>query len=65
MPLTAPGTLTPDQTYAVTAYLLSREGLVPAGTSLDAKSLAAIVMPARDHFVQDDRRGSTGGKNVR
>lgn len=65
MPLTAPGTLTADQTYAVTAYLLNREGIVPAGTALDAKSLAAIVMPARDHFVQDDRRGSTGGKNVR
>jgi mono/diheme cytochrome c family protein len=65
MPLTAPGTLTADQTYAVTAYLLSREGIVPAGTALDAKSLAAIVMPARDHFVPDDRRGSSGGKNVR
>ena len=65
MPLTAPGTLTPDQTYAVTAYLLNREGIVPAGTTLDAKSLTAVVMPARDHFVQDDRRGSTGGKNVR
>ena len=65
MPFTAPGSLTPDQTYAVTAYLLNREGIVPAGTNLDAKSLAGIVMPARDHFVQDDRRGSTGGKNVR
>jgi len=65
MPLTAPGTLTADQTYAVTAYLLNREGIVPAGTSIDAKALAAIQMPARSHFVQDDRRGSTGGKNVR
>lgn len=65
MPLTAPGTLTADQTYAVTAYLLSREGIIPAGTALDAKSLAAIKMPAHDHFVADDRRGSSGGKNVR
>jgi len=65
MPLTAPGTLTPDQTYAVTAFLLNKEGIVPDGTSLDAKSLAAIKMPARDHFVEDDRRGNTGGKNVR
>src|SRR5678815_4657488 len=46
MPLTAPGTLTADQTYAVTAYLLNREGILPAGASLDAKSLAAIKMPA-------------------
>jgi len=65
MPLAAPGSLTPDQTYAVTAYLLNREGIIPDGTSLDAKSLAAIQMPAKSHFVVDDRRGSTGGKNVR
>ena len=65
MPLTAPGSLTPDQTYAVTAWLLYKEGLLPAGTSLDAKGLVAIQMPMRSHFVGDDRRGSTGGKNVR
>jgi mono/diheme cytochrome c family protein len=65
MPLTAPGSLTPDQTYAVTAYLLSREGLVAANAVLDARSLPAVQMPARSHFVEDDRRGSTGGKNVR
>ena len=65
MPLTAPGTLTADQTYAVTAYLLNKEGIVPDGTTLDAKSLTAIQMPARSKFVEDDRRGSVGGKNVR
>lgn len=65
MPFTAPGTLTPDQTYAVTAFLLSREGIIPPGTRLDAKSLTAIQMPARKMFVTDNRRGSTGGKNVR
>jgi len=65
MPLTAPGSLTPDQTYAVTAYLLNREGIIPDGTTLDGKALAAIQMPAKAHFVADDRRGSAGGKNVR
>lgn len=65
MPLTAPGSLTPDQTYAVAAYLLNREGLLPAGATLDARSLPAIQMPARSHFVVDDRRGSTGGSHVR
>ena len=65
MPLTAPGSLTADQTYAVTAYLLSREGLIPANTTLDARSLPAVQMPALSHFVQDDRRGSPGGKGVR
>jgi cytochrome c len=65
MPLTTPGALTADQTYAVTAYLLSREGLLPSSASLDARSLAAIQMPAKARFISDDRRGSTGGKNVR
>jgi S-disulfanyl-L-cysteine oxidoreductase SoxD len=65
MPLTAPGSLSDEQTYAVTAYLLEREGIIPANTPLDAKSLAAIQMPAKSHFVNDNRRGSIGGKNVR
>ncbi len=65
MPLTAPGSLSPDQTYAVTAYLLSREGLIPDTMRIDAHSLPAIQMPARHRFVDDDRRGSIGGKKVR
>jgi S-disulfanyl-L-cysteine oxidoreductase SoxD len=65
MPLTTPGSLTPDQTYAVTAYLLTREGILAPGQVLDAKSLAAIQMPAQAHFVEDDRRGTTGGASVR
>lgn len=65
MPLTAPGSLTPEQTYAVTAYLLSREGLIPATATLDARSLAAVRMPALSHFVKDDRRGSLGGPSTR
>jgi len=65
MPLTAPGSLSADQTYAVTAYLLAREGILPATARLDGRSLVAVQMPARTRFVDDDRRGSLGGKNVR
>lgn len=65
MPLTAPGTLTADQTYAVTAFLLNREGLIPDSAVIDAKSLPAVNMPARSHFVKDDRAGSSGGARVR
>lgn len=65
MPFNAPGSLDPNQTYAVVAFLLSKEGIIPAGTVLDAKALTAIQMPAKSHFVMDDRTGSTGGKNVR
>ena len=65
MPLTAPGSLTPDQVYAVTAYLLNREGLIPDNAVMDAKTLPAVAMPARSHFVRDDRIGSSGGAHVR
>jgi S-disulfanyl-L-cysteine oxidoreductase SoxD len=65
MPLTAPGSLSADQTYAVTAFLLNREGILPAGTRLDARGLAAIRMPALSRFVRDDRTGSVGGSRVR
>jgi S-disulfanyl-L-cysteine oxidoreductase SoxD len=62
MPLSAPGSLTPDETYGVVAFLLSENGIVPSGTVIDAKSLPGVKMPARSHFVRDDR---TGGKTFR
>ena len=55
MPLTAPQSLSNEQVYAVTAYLLHLNGLIPQDASLDAKSLAAIRMPNRDGFVPDPR----------
>jgi cytochrome c len=51
MPLTAPQSLTDDEVYAVTAYLLSVDGIVPKDAVLDAKSLPTIRMPNRDGFV--------------
>jgi cytochrome c len=57
MPLAAPGTLTTDEVYSVTAWLLAANEILPAGSTLDSASLVAIRMPARDRFVPDDRRG--------
>lgn len=57
MPFTAPGSLTPDEIYGVVAYLLSENGVVPATTVIDAKSLPAVKMPAQPHFVVDNRTG--------
>jgi mono/diheme cytochrome c family protein len=65
MPFPAPGSLSADETYAVTAYLLARDSVISAGTTLDARTLPAVEMPARRRFVADDRRGSTGGTHVR
>ena len=57
MPQTTPGSLTDDQVYAVSAYVLHLNGLLPVDATLDSASLAAVDMPARDRFVPDDRRG--------
>ena len=55
MPQDSPQSLTPDEVYALTAYLLQLNGIVPEGTVMDAKSLPAVQMPNRDGFGPDDR----------
>ena len=57
MPQAAPGTLPPNDVYSLTAYVLHLNDLLEPGAALDADSLPRIVMPARDRFVRDDRRG--------
>jgi mono/diheme cytochrome c family protein len=57
MPQLTPGILTPDQTYAVIAYILERNGIVPADAVMNQETLPAVRMPARDRFVTDDRQG--------
>ena len=55
MPLLAPGSLTDDQVYALTAYLLAANQIVPDTATLDAAAVRAVRMPARDRFIPDDR----------
>ncbi|MGV7032785.1 c-type cytochrome [Methylobacterium symbioticum] len=55
MPLNAPQSLTNAEVYAVSAYVLHLNGLVPDDAVLDAAALAAIRMPNRDGFVPDPR----------
>jgi len=43
---------TDDEVYAVTAYILSIDGVVPQDAVLDAKSLPQVKMPNRDGFVR-------------
>ncbi len=57
MPQATPGVLTPDETYSVIAYILNLNGLVPEDATMNAETLPVVVMPARDRFVADDRRG--------
>jgi hypothetical protein len=51
MPITAPQSLTNDEVYAVTAYILSIDSIVPPDAVLNAKSLPGVRMPNRDGFV--------------
>jgi mono/diheme cytochrome c family protein len=51
MPSTRPGTLTPDQVYAVTAYTLFINGTIQETDVMDATTLPKVRMPNRDKFV--------------
>ena len=51
MPLNAAQSLTPDEVYAVSAYVLFLNGIVTQDTTLDADTLAKIKMPNREGFV--------------
>ncbi|MFL9995947.1 cytochrome c [Paraburkholderia sediminicola] len=57
MPYNAPESLSADEVYAVSAFLLNQNGIVPANTRLDAASLPRVVMPNHDGFVVDPRPG--------
>jgi len=55
MPQNAPQSLSNEDIYAVSAYILNMNGLLPADTTLDAKTLSAIKMPNRGMFTGDPR----------
>jgi mono/diheme cytochrome c family protein len=55
MPFNAPQSLTSDQVYALTVYLLFLNGIVAENTTLDAASLPRIEMPNRNGFTSDPR----------
>jgi S-disulfanyl-L-cysteine oxidoreductase SoxD len=54
-PFDEPGSLTADQVYAVTAYLLYLNGIISEQDVMDAKTLPQVKMPNRDGFVPDPR----------
>jgi len=50
MPYVTPHTLTADETYAVTAYLLALNGVIEQDAVMDAATLPKVVMPNRASF---------------
>ena len=55
MPFTAPGSLTNDEVYAVTAYILAEAKIIDTSTILDAQTLPKVQMPNRGGFLPDPR----------
>jgi len=51
MPLNREGTLTPDEVYSLTAFLLSINDVIPEDQVLDQQSLPKIKMPIGDNYA--------------
>jgi cytochrome c len=62
MPFNAPQSLSNEQVYAVAAYILFLNQIVPEDAVLDAKSLPQIKMPNRDGFITEDPRPDVKSK---
>ena len=60
MPQVTPGSLTANETYAVIAWILAENEVIARDQVMDAQSLPRVVMPSRDRFVRDDRKGGPG-----
>ncbi len=57
MPFDRPGSLEPDDVYSLVAFLLHANEIIAEHDVMNATTLPAVVMPARDRFVRDNRRG--------
>lgn len=56
MPPTAPGSLTDDEVYALTAFLLSANEIITDDAVMDRTTLPKVMMPAQKYFTPDTRR---------
>jgi mono/diheme cytochrome c family protein len=51
MPFQMPRSLTDEEVYALTAYILAENKLIGANDTMDAQSLPMVKMPNRDNFI--------------
>jgi S-disulfanyl-L-cysteine oxidoreductase SoxD len=51
MPYNAPRSLSDDEVYALTAYILALNKLIGENDAMDAKTLPQVKMPNRDNFI--------------
>lgn len=54
MPLDHPQSLTPDEVYAVSAYIYHLNGLIDEDFVMNAQTMPTIEMPNRDAFIEVD-----------
>lgn len=59
MPFPAPHSLTPDQVYALSAYILNLNNIVPNDFVADKSTLPKVKMPNHDNFTWQDPRPDT------
>ena len=59
MPYSAPGSLSNDEVYAITAYILAEGNIIDKTTVIDAEALPKVQMPNRDGFIPDPRPDSS------
>jgi len=52
MPIDAPFSLSANEVYSLSAYLLSQDGIISSDVELNKESLAKIIMPNRDGFIR-------------
>ncbi len=57
MPYNLPGSLTDNEVYSITAYLLNANKIIKQNRVMNAKTLPTVIMPAKKLFVVDDRKG--------
>ena len=55
MPFPMPKTLTNEELYALSAYILALNKIIPEDAVMDAKTLPAVKMPNRDNFIVWDQ----------
>jgi S-disulfanyl-L-cysteine oxidoreductase SoxD len=53
MPFNTPETLTNDETYALTAYLLYKNGIIRENDEMNARTLPRVRMPNANGFIYD------------
>jgi cytochrome c len=59
MPYPAPHSLPPDKVYAITAYILNLNNVVPDDFVADRDSLPKVKMPNAGGFIWKDPRPDT------